>query len=99
MLKKKNNEFVKITILNGSNKWEILEKLEGHYISYKKKIFFFKNELLSSRMTKTITYILNKQEVNLPTFNESASLYKPLIKFFLKKWKIKNKSSTLVPIT
>ena len=50
-------------------------------------------------MTKTITYILNKQEVNLPTFNESASLYKPLIKFFLKKWKIKNKSSKLVPIT
>lgn len=98
-VKKKNNEFVKITILNGSNKWEILEKLEGHYISYKKKNFFFKNELLSSRMTKTITYILNKQVVNLPTFNESASLYKPLIKFFLKKWKIKNKSSKLVPIT
>ena len=42
MLKKKNNEFVKITILNGSNKWEILEKLEGHYISYKKKFFFLK---------------------------------------------------------
>ena len=97
--KKKNDEFVKISIFNGNNKWEILEKLEGHYVLFEKKEFFFKNELLSSRMTKTITYILNKQEVNLPSFKESSDLYEPLIQFFLAKWKIKNKFSKTVPIT
>ena len=97
--KKKSDEFVKITILNGLNKWEILEKLNGHYISHKTKNFFFKNELLSSRMTKTIRYILDKKNVDLPTFKESADLYRPLINFFLKKWRVKNKYSKIVPIT
>ena len=68
---------------------------------YNKKKIFHKVPLLSTRMTNTISKILsgNYEKVELTDFKTSQFLYKPIIRFFLKKWKKNHKKAINVPIT
>ena len=50
-------------------------------------------------MTNIIYKILEKGKSYLPRIDKSSRLYKPLIIFFLKKWKEKRATSEIVPIT
>ena len=52
-------------------------------------------------MVEIISYILNKnyKKIYIPNFASSYILFKPTIRFFLKKWRIKHKKALTTPIT
>ena len=101
LLSKKNSlpKNLKIFIKNKKKVFYIKEKADIFELKYNKKTFFFKNDPLSIKMTKTIKKILLTNKSNLPSYLNSTKLYHPLINFFLKKWQIKFPKSTKVPIT
>ena len=90
---------LKIFIKNKKKTFYIKEKADNFELKYNKKIYFFKNDPLSIKMTKIIKKILLTNKSNLPSYLNSTKLYQPLIDFFLKKWQIKFPKSTKVPIT
>lgn len=90
---------LKIIIKNKKKSFYIKEKEDNFELKYNKKIYFFKNDPLSIKMTKIIKKILLTNKSNLPSYLNSTKLYYPLIDFFLKKWQIKFPKSTRVPIT
>ena len=92
---------IKINIQNGNKKWEIYETNSLIVQIYNKKKTSHKIPFVSEYMVKIISNILNKnyKKIFIPNFNSSYILFKPTIRFFLKKWKEKNKNALLVPIT
>ena len=90
---------LKIFIKNKKKTFYIKEKVDNYELNYNKKIYFFKNDPISIKMTKIIKKILLTNKSNLPSYLNSTRLYHPLISFFLKKWQIKFPKSTKVPIT
>ena len=92
---------VKIEIINGKNKWEILEKDSLITQNYNKKKTSHKILYLSKYMTEIISNILNKNYKKIYFYNFALSyiLYKPTIRFFLKKWRQKYKKAITVPIS
>jgi|TARA_B110000259_G_scaffold96596_1_gene111687 hypothetical protein len=101
LLSKKNSlpKNLKIFIKNKKKIFNIREKVNIFELRYNKKTFFFKNDPLSIKMTKTIKKILLTNKSNLPNYLNSTKLYYPLIDFFLEKWRIKFPKSLKVPIT
>jgi hypothetical protein len=96
---KKNNINLSITIQNNYKKFYITEKKNLLYLKHNSKTKCYKNLLLSIKMTNIIYKILEKGKSYLPRIDKSSRLYKPLIIFFLKKWKEKRATSEIVPIT
>jgi hypothetical protein len=94
---KKN--FINVWIINGRNKFRIVEKTDGFDFLYKSKKKFFKNDFTSVKMKKIVKNILLKESSNLPEYSKSSIIYKPMIKFLLEKWKKYKKNSIKVPIT
>ena len=92
---------IKINIQNGNKKWEIYETNSLIVQIYNKKKTSHKIPFVSEYMVKIISNILNKnyKKIFIPNFNSSYILFKPTIRFFLKKWKEKNKNALFVPIT
>ncbi len=101
LVSKKNSlpKNLKIFIKNKKNIFYIREKINIFELRHNNKTFFFKNDPLSIKMTKTIKKILLTNKSNLPNYLNSTKLYHPLIQFFLEKWRIKYPKSIKVPIT
>ena len=101
LLSKKNSlpKNTRIFIKNRKTKFFIKVQENNLELNYNNKNLFFKNELLSIKMTRVIKKILLKNESKLPTYQNSSKLYFPLINFFLKKWQTKFPKSRKVPIT
>lgn len=92
-------KIINVKVINGRNKFKIVEKTKGFDFFYKSKKKFIKNDFLSVKMKKIIIKILLKESSNLPEYSKSSVIYKPMIKFLLEKWKKYKKNSTKVPIT
>jgi len=101
----KNNDLkkwnLKVEIINGKKKWEIFEKDNFIIQNYNKKKTSHYLPYISEYMVEIISYILNKnyKKIYIPNFASSYILFKPTIRFFLKKWRIKHKKALTTPIT
>jgi hypothetical protein len=101
----KNTNFkdwnLRILITNGQKKWEIFQKDNLIVQNYNKKKTSHKVYYISEYMTQLISNILKKnhKKIYIPNFSASFILFKPVIRFFLKKWRKKHKKALIVPIT
>ena len=92
---------IKVMIINGKKKWEIFEKDNLIMQDYNKKKITHKVLYISEYMVEIISNILSKnyKRIYIPNFASSYILFRPTIRFFLKKWRQKHKKAITVPIS